>query len=58
MANLTGTITQIREQKNIIDIDLYDRYEVTASANGVVGAVYVPKGQAFAASDTCTLTKA
>jgi hypothetical protein len=60
MANLTGTINQKREQKTVIREDLYIRYEVVSSANGVVGEVFVPKATAasFATSETCTLTLA
>lgn len=56
MADQTGTATQQREQKNIIKVDLYDRYEITGT--NVRGSLYVLKSVSFSASDTCTLTKA
>lgn len=56
MANQTGAATAQRAQKNIIDVDLYDRYEITGT--NIAGELYVKKGVTFSASETCTLTKA
>jgi hypothetical protein len=56
MAAQTGTATAQRAKKNIIDEDLYDRYEITGT--NVKGELFVHKSATFDASDTCTLTKA
>ncbi len=58
MANVTGNIQPIRAEKNVIRIDLFDRYEVTTSGDGVKGAVYLPKGTTLAPGETVTLTRA
>jgi hypothetical protein len=57
MANQTGSITVQRDQKNVIDVDLYTRYEITGT--NVRGSVYIHKtaDASFSTSATVTLTK-
>lgn len=56
MANQTGTATEQRAQKDIVEEDRYVRYEITGT--NVRGSLYVLKGVTFDATETCTLTKA
>jgi hypothetical protein len=54
MADHTGAATKERERKNIIDIDLYDRYVI--SGTGLNGEVFVLKSVTISSADTFTLT--
>ena len=55
-----GTLAVARDQKNIIDVDRYYRYEITATESGaIMGEVWLRKDEVDAADavpDTIAIT--
>lgn len=59
MAAYASTITPRRARKDVIDEDLYTRYEITGGTAAWKGEIYVPKGNTQPVStDTLTITVA
>lgn len=57
MANYAATIELKRAKKNIIDVDLYNRYEITGGTAAWKGELFVLKTATQPGdSDTMTIT--
>ena len=57
MANLTENISKKRAKKKVIREDIFNRYELAGSDDGILGEIFVPKdSDALAGSETVTLT--